>query len=221
MPIILYSQMRECDIDVPGPVTLQGPKSKGSGQSFYISGHNTLICEELNVAAAAISLDGRIWMEANDSTSQGPYSLLPKEGTQVGWGGELGALFPWNRLSSTIQAPYAAPDDILGDLLTELRWRLPAGQPIWLNSDLSVQSSERRWRWAARRFPAQVPILINLMREHRLASTEVDEVGGRDRRVRVRFEVTWEQLLEAVRNPTVTPAPLREFVAEARQLING
>ena len=222
LPVNLYAQVRDCDIDVRHTVILAGHTLRDSASIFNVHGTTTIVCDSLEIVADTMTLDGKIWFEAEQVTAPPRLDLRPKNGAQVGWAGQFADQYPWNRFSTTLGPPYTVPgEDALTDLVDECRARLPGhGGVLTLNTDFSVPDDDRRARWIARRFPDAFPRLIALMVEHTLASTDTMDASGNRPKTRVRFRVTWDDLRDALRDPASGPS-LQEFIREARRAFSG
>lgn len=165
-------------------------------------------------------MDGQIWLEADQVTSSPRLELNLKNGAKVGWGGQLARLHPWNRLPTTLDAPYTLPtQDLLTALIDECWQRLPQAGALTLNPDFSVPDDDRRMRWVGRQFPTQFAGLIRLMVKHGLASSEAMPASGKAK-IRVHFDITWAKLRESLRQ-SETPPQLQGFFAEARSNLRG
>ena len=221
LPLILYGYMQDCDVDVLDTVTLKGQAPRDGTSTFYMNGTVIIICDAIEVTADSIRMDGKVWLEAEQVVSPSSLNIYLKKGTEVGWGGVVGKQFPWNNFPSTLTAPYPSDDDdVLTSLLKECRARLPDG-PLILRADFTPTQNEARtgMRWANRKFPVAFPRIMELLIEHNLASTEPVGASGSDPKIRVRLDITWEELCNAVLNPAIAPK-LQDFLTEAGRVIN-
>lgn len=220
LPLTLYGQIRDCDIDVRETVTLKGRARRESPSAFYVHGATTIVCDAMDIIADSITLGGKVWFEAAQVTWPARLNLHLKNGAEVGWAGQFAEQYPWTRFSSTLTAPYPVrSEDLLTSLIEECRARLPGG-PLILSDDLSPVPNEPRMQWVARRFPNAFPRLLRVMVDHGLASTEPYKPSGTGRKIRMRFGVAWQELRNALQSPTTAPTNLREFLKEASRAVS-
>ncbi len=218
LPMVLNGQTRACEIDVPGAVELKGYGARGSEALFDIHGPTTIICESMKATADIITMDGDVWMEADDISAPPRLELRPKEGSNVGWGGKFASTYPWSRLPSTLKPPYAVqPANVLDALLEECWQRLPDGGVLTLNSDFTVPD-DRRMRWAERSYGDAFPKLISLMVDHELATSGTMSASG-TQKTRVHFEISWRELRNAAKTPSTASDSVRTFITAARTSI--
>jgi hypothetical protein len=213
MPITLFGQLRDCDIDVAGMIELQG-QVRGSHSVFETYGTTTIICESMQVKAESLVLHGDVWFEAENATSPPSLELVVKNGSKFGWAGQLASQYPWKRFKSSLEPPYSvAAEDKLTRLVEECARRLPGA--LTFNADYSVVS-DMRMRWALREFGTELPLVIKLLVEHQLASKGAIPVNL----MQVHMKISWSELLAALKAPE-PPVALRQFFADARSKIRG
>lgn len=219
-PISLYGQVRDCDIDVPNGIVLFGHKPRETASStFFVHGITTIVCDAIEVVADAITMDGKVWFEANRVTSHPRLNLYLKDRTEVGWEGQFSERPPWKQFPSTLSAPYPPQDEHpLLKLMDECRSRLPTGTALVLNENFSVPELDARtqMRWAVRNYSTKFSEVIRLMVQHGIASSEYIEASGSDRKMRVRFNTNWEDLCNEFHRPSENSIRLQRFLAEAR-----
>jgi hypothetical protein len=73
-------------------------------------------------------------------------------------------------------------------------------------------------RWVRRQFPEAFPALMGLLIKHGLAGAEAIPASGQGK-VRIRFSVKWDDLSKALANHGAASLQIRNFLAEAQQLI--
>lgn len=210
-PITLFGFIRNCDVDIAGTVIFEG-SARGSQSTFEVHGNATIICHELRMTAEVLQLHGQVWFEAEQVTSPPKLELVLKNGTQVGWAGQIAQSHPWKRFTPTLLPPYSvATTDKLTRLVAECARRLSSAGAVNFENDYSVVDDERM-RWAKRDFGRELPALVKLMVEHGLASKEQAPIGL----MRVHFKITWRDLLAGL---SADKPDLRQFIADARKLI--
>ena len=91
------------------------------------------------------------------------------------------------------------------------------GGPIILSEDLSPVSDEPRMQWALRRFSAEFPKFIEILVEHGLASTEQFAPSGNVRKTRVRMNISWSELRDALQNTRTAPDEVVACMDAARR----
>lgn len=218
LPLTLYGQIRDSDIDIQGAVTLKGQARQDSALAFSVYGATTVICDDMEVSTDSILFDGKIWFEAVNVLTPAQLDFHMKNGTEVGWGGGLTENYPWNQIPSVLAAPYPLGGaDLLTNLVEECRLRLPGG-PIILSEDLTPVSDEPRMQWAIRRFPTEFPRFIEILVEHGLASTEQFAPSGNVRKTRVRMNISWSDLRDALQNPGTAPNEVVACMDAARRI---
>ena len=212
LPIAFFGEIRDCDIDVQGKVSLEG-RPRGSQRVFEVHGDASIVCDELDVIADSLMLHGNVWVEAEAVTSSPKLEIALKNGTRVGWGGKVSSEHPWKRYEQTLEAPRStANSDKLTKLVEECTRRLPGA--LTFNADYSIVD-DMRMRWAHRQFGSELPLLVGVLVDFDLASTAKIPVNL----VQVHLKVSWGEILEAVRAPTPS-TKLKQFVAAARAKIN-
>ena len=217
-PISLYSQIRDCEVDFPGELSLLGEGPTSSTQ-FYGRGSSTIICRAIDIRAASIAVEGNLWLEAEGVTTPPQFQIFVIDGGKVGWGPNQVNQYPWSEIEQALPQPYEdeVPDDPLVELATGLARRLPGSTPLVLTQYYTPISGDPLTRWITIRFSPQLPELIKMLVKHKMASTEAFDVSGSDRKVRVRVNFPWWDLVSALQGPT--PASWTAFVAEARNRI--
>jgi len=219
-PVSLFAQVRKCNIDVSATVKLVGQGPSGAASRFTIHGSITIICDALEVLADALILDGEIWIESESVVSPPRVRLFPKEKARVGWGGRLATTFPWTQVPSTLPPPYGRPDgDVVAEMIAECVRRLPAGGVITLTPGFGVPD-DVRMRWVSREFPTAFPRLMAAMKEAELASVDESVSAHGERKVRVHFNVAWNDLERALVEPAWNPR-LQTFLREVRRKITA
>ncbi|MGH6792654.1 MAG: hypothetical protein ACRECF_07950, partial [Methyloceanibacter sp.] len=217
-PLALYAQVRECHTDVEAEVKIVGYGPRGSAAVFYARGPATMICSSMEVIADTIRFEGDVWFEADEVIAP-PRLELSVNGARVGWGGQLATRYPWNRIIPKLDVPYDRTDgDTLRALVRECARRIPPGGTVALNPDFTAVEGDPHTRWVVRQFRKEFPELVRLMVDSGLATSEAMAVSGSGK-VRVRFDVTWDELVEALENPDKT-SKWRDFLGEARERIN-
>jgi len=217
-PINLFAQARACDIDVEATVKIVGHGSTGTASLFMLHGATALICSSLEVLADAVVLDGDIWLEAEEVAASPRLKLHAKDSCRVGWGGRMASLFPWNRVPSTLPAPYGQPHgDVVASLIQECERRLPAGGVLTLTPSFGVPD-DVRMRWIARDFPNAFPLFMEEMRRAGLVSVDESMSAHGERKVRVHFNVAWADLLRAIGEPGSNPK-LEGFLQRVRTAV--
>jgi hypothetical protein len=220
LPITLYRQVNDCNVDVAGTVRLEGHGLSGSKSVFYGRGDTVVICETLEVVADGITFDGNVWFEADQVNAPPRLELRLHNGAQVGWGSSLASRYPWNQQPTTLAPPYkVSRDDPLTDLVEECHQRLPSTGALTLNTDFSVPDNDRRMRWVVRQFPEKFALLMQLMIEQGLATSEPMPASGKSK-MRVHFKTAWGRLREALKHPEKA-GELQAFVVEARRRIGS
>jgi hypothetical protein len=194
----------------------EGPPS---GTSFYARGTSTIISQTIDVRAGSITIEGNLWLEAETATIIPQARIFVVNGGHVGWGPNQANQYPWNEVAQTLEQPYEdeAPDDLLAELAIGLARRVPGGTPLVLTESYTPISDDPLTRWAVRRFSSQLAELIKLLVKHSMASTEPLGIGGSERKVRVRVNFAWWDLVAALQGPA--PARWVDFIAEARNRI--
>jgi hypothetical protein len=218
-PLSLYGQIRDCDIDVPSGITINGYAPRESASStFYIHGITTIICDAVEFKADTITIDGKVWLEASRVTCDPRLNLYLMNSTLVGWEGQFAERPPWNQIPSKLSAPYPRADQRpLIKLIDECRSRFPIGSALILNENFSIPELDARThlRWAVRNYSEQFSDFLRLMVTHGLASSEFIQASGSDRKIRVRFNINWDDLRTACKNPTQASAVFQKFLEEA------
>jgi hypothetical protein len=217
-PVSFYAQIRDCEVDFPGGVQLLG-EGPSSGTSFYGRGTSTIISQAIDVRAGSITIEGNLWLEAETVTTPPHFQIFVINGGKVGWGPNQANRHPWNEVEQTLEQPYE--DDTSGDPLAELAIglarRLPGSTPLVLNQFYTPISDDPLTRWAARRFSSHLAELMKMLIKHGMASTETLGSAGNERKVRVRVNFAWWDLVAALNGPAT--AEWATFVAEARNRI--
>ena len=216
LPLQFYGQIRECDVDVVGVVSLEGEGSQGDKSALNLYGAIRIVCERLDVTADVITLDGKLWLEADEVSSPPRMELFMKNGAQVALAGKIAETYPWSGYASGFPPP--TPEDELARLINECARRLPDGGVLTLLADYKVPE-DLRMRWVPRRFAAAFPELIRLMIQHGFASAETFAAGG-EKKVRIRFKVSWNDLQQATVNPSQA-GNLGVFVNDARGIFGA
>lgn len=218
LPLTLYGQIRDSDIDIQGAVTLKGQARQDSALAFSVYGATTVICDDMEVSTDSISFGGKIWFEAVNVSAPTQLDFHMRNGTKVGWGGGLTGNYPWNQFPSVLAAPYPlGAVDLLTNMVEECRLRLPGG-PIILSEDLTPVSDEPRMQWAVRRFRTEFPRFFEILVEHGLASTEQIAPSGTVRKTRVRMNISWSDLRNALQNPGTAPNEVVACMDAARRI---
>jgi hypothetical protein len=213
LPLQLYAQIRDCEIDVEGEVALAGQKSAG-GASFYVYGNASLIADVVAANIDAFYIDGQFWLEAGQIAASPRLSLRAKKGSEVGWGGKVADTYPWNGIVPTLPAPYTVPStDLLTALLSECALRLPA-RVLVVSEDYTFSESEHKW--AARSFPNAFPQLLKLLVKHGLATPEPFGTYAQ-LKYRIHMNTTWSDLRNSIVAPT--DPKLSAWIAEARATV--
>jgi hypothetical protein len=214
-PISFYAQLKRCNADIDGDIRLVGDGPQ-SATVFYVRGETTTICSAMEIIADQIRFDGSAWFEAEEISFPPRIRIHVVNGTKIGWGGQFATHYPWNDVSPSLPPPYGIiADDPLSVLVRECAWRLASAGSLTLNPDLSVPVDDRRVNWIRRQFAREFPLLVNLMIEHKLASSESMEASGKGK-IRLRLACTWADLRDALDNPERAPH-LENFVREARR----
>jgi hypothetical protein len=218
-PLTFYAQIRDCEADLDGDVKLVG-EGPSSATAFYGRGSSAIICSSAEIGAASLRVEGGLWFEASFVSTPPQFHIFMLNGAKVGWGGNIAQHHPWNEIAQTLEPPYSTiPDNPLNSLAIALARKLPGGAPLILNQDFTLVPDDPKTRWAKRQFSRQLPELIKLLVGHGLASTEPLDASGKDKKVRVRFDFAWWDLVGALENPTGFPS-WQSFTAEARRRIH-
>lgn len=199
-PLVLGGQVRDCNVDVAEPLILRGYGAHGGGgAAITITGTTTLIANEVQVDADMVILDGEIWLEANEVSSVKRLNLSVRTNARIGLGGEFANCYPWNGVPATLDPPYEeALESPIDEMLAECVRRLSVGRVLTLNTDYTVPEDDSRMRWVQRSFRDLFPRVIRTLIDEGLASDEAINASGSSPKRRVHFDVTWEQLREAV-----------------------
>ncbi len=211
LPITFFRVMKDCDVDVDGGIELQG-QSRGS-QSVFEVHRSALLSAELQVNVDLLLVNGNVWIEAKSAVCSPKLELSLKDGAQVGWGGVLLTQHPWKKYAATLP-PRARPagTDTLTVLLTECgRRAIPSA--LTFKSDWTLTDDDRM-RWAVREFPTELPLLVKLMVEHGLATSEKIPVN----QVQVHLKASWGEMLAALAAQE-PPQNLKAFVTATRSKI--
>lgn len=215
LPIQFYGQMRDCDVNVQGGVTMEGHATGSTGPAFYVYGETTVLGEAIKVFADTITIDGGFWLEGTSVTSSPRLAINTKKSAEVGWGGAVAANYPWNSIAATLTAPYATPPgDVLTSLITECSLRLPDRVLVVFDT---YRFSDAENRWAARNFPQAFPRLLKLLIKHNLATAEKFGTYAQNK-FRIHMNTRWADLRTALAAPATDPQ-IRAFVEEARLTI--
>jgi hypothetical protein len=219
MPVTFYAQIRDCEVELSDKVLLLG-EGPSSGTAFYGRGTSIIMCQAMDVHAASIRLEGNIWLEAEEVSTPPQFQIFVKNGAKVGWGRNLANRYPWNEIEQTLDQPYeeeVPDDDPLIALAIGLARRLPGSTPLVLAQSYTPVPGDPLTRWAARRFSSELAELIQTLVKHGMASTEALDASGSDRKVRVRVNFAWWDLLTALQNPH--SGEWAKFIAEVRSRI--
>lgn len=216
LPLHLYGQVRDGDVDVAGRIKLEGHAATGMGSTFYVHGNTVIICESTEVAADAMTIDGRFWLESSTLESLPRLRLSLKKGARVGWGGTVVDSYPWSEFPSTLEPPHGpVAGDVLTTLLTECSLRLPSGVLV-VSDEYSFSESENQW--VARRFAKEFPQLLKLLVRHNLATVESFGTYAQTK-YRIHMKTTWADLHKALGDSAVDPA-LKAFLDEAKLMLD-
>lgn len=216
LPLTLEGQVRECDLDVSGTVRLQGQAPPGSGAIFQVLGATTIMCDSLDILADTITLYGRVWFEAAAVTAPERLEIRLKNGTQVGWGGCLPNLYPWNQYASTLRPPYPVKGgDVVTFLVQQCGERIRSG--FTLMADCTIPDDDAHTRWAARYFADEFTSLIRMLIRKDLAWTEQIPASGAAPKIRVHLKMGWRELGALLRSESAEgQALLNELLAAVR-----
>lgn len=216
MPIVAYEQLRNCFIDLAGEMTLVGGGSGDGTGLFSFVGEVCLRCDTLDVAAKTIAIDGRTWLEARELHAPQPITIKRSTTSEVGLGGTFCSQFPWRDVETSLNSPFMnAEQDVLAEVVAECARHLK-GHPVVLNKDLAPTEDDEKMNWA-RRLPIEFRSLMDLMVEHGLATAVPIPAGG-EAKFQVRFEITWDDLGDAVNDPR-NVSRLRERFPEVQNFI--
>ncbi len=220
LPVELYGQVRDCDIDLAGQLICRGHDRGDGPSSFYVRGAVALVADKVTLATDRINLYGRIWLAADKLEHGDRLVVQVAQDAEIGFGGEFRDRYPWNRLVATVSDPDAVRprgDDVLFELVDQCWQKLPG--VLTLNHDYSV-TDDRRVRWVKRQFPEEFPKLIKLMVEKDLAHAETFASSGQTK-IRVHFTLTWSDLRDALEDPEQAGSRIAEFVAEAHRRLRS
>ena len=207
---------KNCDVDVPGKVILEGSGARGSGKDFRLQ-NVILISDAVEVEADTVRLNGDVRMETQELSTP-PHLRLIRNGAKVGWGGQFARLYPWNKEVADLRPPRDdGPSDMLSNLVRECAIRFPAGVTLVLNPDFSPVRDDPQTRWIAKHFSAEFPILIRLMHDHGLASSD-PTFGAGSGKVKVRFSTNWIDFFRTLEDPSASLVS-QDFIDEARREI--
>jgi len=160
--------MRACDAQLDDTVILEGRRAKSAGASFYIHGRSTVIINTLDVQADSVTIDGSLWIQAEEVGVLPQLTLYPRQDAEVGWGGKLAENYPWSSIPSTRTPPSGSGEiDVLTALLDQCAARLPDLVLVVLDN---FTFSEGENRWATRDFTSEFPQLIELLIKHDLGA---------------------------------------------------
>lgn len=217
LPLRLYGQAHNLDVDIDGAVHLCGYAAHGSESTFVFSGNDTVACVELVVETEALSFEGSVWIEAQNVQTPQRIELRHRNGFQVGWGGALVGRYPWNRMSQTLKKPKQPADgDPLAWLVGECKRRWRAGTVLTLYSDLLPVEDDPHTRWLERADPELFVKLIRTMAKTGLASIESRSAGGSNPKISVHFNAKWEDIESAIQEPGAAPPALRALIETLR-----
>jgi hypothetical protein len=215
LPMHFYGQVRDVDADVPGTITFEGHIAEGSGSALYVHGCTTIICENIEVAANAITIDGQLWLESATIVSSPRIKLGVRKGAKVGWGGKVAESYPWSEVPSSLVPPPKGPPDVVTALITECSLRPPSGVLV-VSDDYSFSVVENQW--VEKRFPGKFPQLLKLLIKHGLADGESFGTYAQTK-FRIHMRTTWMELRNALTNPSEAPT-IQSFLTEARRVLN-
>jgi hypothetical protein len=216
LPLHLEGEAKDCDIDVPGTVRLQGHAPPRSVPVFHVHGTTTIICDTIEVAADTLTLHGQVWFEAEAVSASPRLTISPKNGTTVGWGEQLAKAYPWNQHRATLPPPYkVAHGDRLSHLMDECSQRFAGGRPPILYQDCTIPDDDPHTRWAARSFPEEFPALMRALVRKGLARMEQIPVSGTDPKFRVHLTKPWPQLRELLRGSSSEDQALVAYLRDA------
>ena len=216
LPLRFYSQMRACDAQLDDTVILEGRRAKSAGASFYIHGRSTVIIDTLDVQADSVTIDGSLWIQAEEVGVLPQLTLYPRQDAEVGWGGKLAENYPWSSIPSTRTPPSGSGEiDVLTALLDQCAARLPDLVLVVLDN---FTFSEGENRWASRDFTSEFPQLIELLIKHDLASAESFGTYAQNK-YRIHLNTTWAALREAIDSPS-SDQRVNNLIREARSLFS-
>jgi hypothetical protein len=213
LPIRYYSQMRGCDLQVKGCVSLEGRSAKGSGSAFFMHGRSTVVVETLEVLSDSLTIDGILWMQADVIKASARLALHARQDAEVGWGGKLAESYPWSRVPPTLAPPPTdGESDVLTVLLDRCASRLPDRVLVILD-DYTFSDTENRW--VARDFAHEFPQLLRLLIKHKLATAETFGTYAQNK-YRIHLNTTWASLRHAL-DVRAEDQRIAAFVEEARR----
>lgn len=205
MPVALFGQIRDADIEVVGDLTFDG-LGDSSSSTFFLSGQVNITASAIHVSAAQIKISGKVWLDASVLASSGQISLSIGNDAEFGWGDAIKDRYPFNRHHSTLSSLHATSiNNSLEDLLAECTKRFTTGGTLTLNADFSPPENDFYTLWANRRFRREFPVLMSLLVKHGLAMSQPMSASGAAGKIRLRFETGWDVLTGAVTNPDKYP----------------
>jgi hypothetical protein len=215
LPITLYAQLNNCDVDVNGDINIVGHASRGTASVFYAKGSSAVICTNMNIATDSVRFDGNVWFEADTISAAPRLNIYLAKGTKVGWGGAFSATYPWNDCEATLPPPYLVRrDDIATAIIEELAQRTLSDVLFVLEIDFTPSEDEVTQNWIRRSYASEFPRMIGLMIEHGLAAAETFHPAGRAK-CRIRINVDLNDVLIEMARPG-GPQQWQQFIAAVR-----
>jgi hypothetical protein len=215
LPMTLYGQLYNCDIDVAGDISLLGQATRGTASAFYANGSSSVICTNMDISSDSVRFDGNVWFEAENVSSVPRLNIYLAKDTKVGWGGAFSTAHPWNDCQATLPPPYLIRrDDVATAIIEELAQRTLSDVLFVLETEFTPSEDERTQKWIRRSYAVEFPKIIALMVEHRLASAETFHPAGRAKS-RIRIHVDLSEVLVEMARPG-GPQQWQQFIAAAR-----
>jgi hypothetical protein len=200
-PVRLYARVGDTDLSIEAPLQLHGVR-QGSGRSTLTIDGCTLVASRIEVDAERVDVRGKVWLEAPTVSSPPRLDVVAVGECLLGWSGQFDTTYPWNR---QVRSLYSRPGvrvvkTPLEGLLDLCAQRLSQTGHVVLNDDLTL-TTDARMNWARRDYAAVFPQLAKTLLDCGLASQETFS-AAEGRKLRVRLNVDWDELFEAVRAPT-------------------
>jgi hypothetical protein len=212
LPISLFGQARNCQIDVHDVVRLEGTGVAMGRTVFDLRDDVYIRADELAIEADNLVLSGgTCWLDAAAVTLKPQLSLILTKDANYGWGQALAQQYPWNRHPSTLVTPI---NDALTRIINICASRLSRIPLYLVEDDLSVPENSAEMQWARREGAAFATVLSSML-QYGLASSEPQQAAGAKRLTRIVFDVPWDDIAKAVMYPSRYPA-LAQFVTEVR-----
>lgn len=219
-PIEFYEQIRSTSCTVPGSVVLQGHRRQEESASFEIRGETVLRSRAVDVRANAVRIDGDVRISTEDLDQPPNVRLSLAVGARIWWGGAMTTTHPWNQHQATLSPLDDAPPTKLEILLERLAHSLPRGAPLTVMRGSLRLTDDHRILWIKREYDTEkFAEMLRILIGAGLARTEPSGVSGPDPLEKVRFDLGWAEILDAVRDPESADVRLRQVVDSLKVLL--